>query len=306
MRRVFFSEEMGYTPFQVGQTRDKLQIPDVSFVSTADEADVICARTLPFLAPYLHMNKAFLIWTHEPSWCVTGGSSFHDVSSGRTIHVSTAFNGDAYPTPLHYFPFTKLNSEEIVASLATRERFCLILASYRYKFDRIVNGTNVDLVGFRQRLALHLHKEHNSCDIFGIGWPNDVPVVEQSRGPGWQARKRELLASYQFNIGCENTATQNYISEKIWDSIIAGTVTIYFGKGSGIQGLLRPSSYIDPGNFVDFDELHHYMRGLTLADRTKIVESALEDYETIRTTNKPQDVRTQRLDRFAQKVRDIC
>jgi hypothetical protein len=306
MRHVYFSEEMGYTPFQIGQARNRLEIPEVSIVSTADEADVVCARTLTSLVPYLQMNKAFLIWTPEPSWCVTGGDSFHDSSSGQTIHVSTAFNGDAYPTPLHYFPFAEINYEEVVASLAARERFCLILASYRHKFDRIVNDTNVDLVGFRQRLALHLQKKHDSCDIFGIGWPSDVPVVEQSRGPGWQARKRELLAGYQFNVGCENTATQNYISEKIWDSILAGTVTVYFGKGSGIENLLRPSSYVDPGNFADFDELYRFMRGLTLADRTAIVESALEDYERIKTTNRPQDIRKLRLDRFAKKLHDIC
>jgi alpha(1,3/1,4) fucosyltransferase len=306
MRRVFFSEDMVYTPFQAGQTRDGLAIPDVSFVSTADEADVICARTLPFLAPYLHMNKALVIWTHEPVQCVAGGSSFEDIASGKTIHIMTVYNGEALPSPLAFFPFKAVDRQAILDSIAHRSRFCLILATFRARLDRVVDGRNVDLTHYRQRMALHLQKQHDACDVYGKNWPADVPVVEESRGGDWRRRKSELLADYQFNLACENTVAQNYISEKVWDSILGGTVTVYFGKGTGIEGLLRPQSYIDPADFTDFDDLYRHMQGLSLADRIAIAASALEDHARIMAGTTRAEVYREIVDRFAQKVRDIC
>lgn len=303
MNRVYFCDPMTYTPFDAKRAP---QIPGVQVVESPREADVICGRTHQMLAPWLHLDKVFYIWTHEPVWCVASGSSYLDIGSGRTIHVSTVYNGEALPTPLLFFPFTKPDVEAILGSLAGRSRFCLMLATYRVRLDRVVDGRNADLTHYRQKLALHLHKAHDACDIYGKNWPEDVPVVEESRGGNWRRRKFELMADYQFNIACENTVAENYISEKMWDSILSGTVTVYFGKGTGIADLLQPGSYIDPGDFADLDALHEHMLSLTLAQRTEIAASALADHARIMANTTRDEVYGQVIDRFARKVHEIC
>ena len=41
--------------------------------------------------------------------------------------------------------------------------------------------------------------------------------------------KIKFLSSYKFSIAMENSEGQRYISEKILDSFMAGTIPIYYG-----------------------------------------------------------------------------
>ena len=41
--------------------------------------------------------------------------------------------------------------------------------------------------------------------------------------------KISFLSNYKFSIAMENSEGQGYISEKIFDSFIAGTIPIYYG-----------------------------------------------------------------------------
>ena len=42
--------------------------------------------------------------------------------------------------------------------------------------------------------------------------------------------KIDFLSSYKFSIAMENTEGDGYISEKIIDSFISGTIPIYYGS----------------------------------------------------------------------------
>jgi hypothetical protein len=306
LRKVFFAEEMRLTPFQRGPDRAGLKMADVTIVDRPEDADVICGRTLSTIAPFLGLDRSFLIWTDEPAWCGVAEKSILDCATNRVIHVSTAFNNEVYFTPLHHFPFAEVDRDAVLETLGARPKFCSILATYRARFDRYVAGRNVDISEYRQRLALHLHKAHAACDIFGRNWPAGIEVVEESRGTGWQDRKMEILADYQFNIGCENTIVENYVTEKIWQSILAGTVTVYFARGTGVEKVVKPESYIDPADFADADALHEHMRGLSLVRRVEIARSALDDYEKILSTYRPAQLRLLQTRRFEQRLHEIC
>lgn len=43
--------------------------------------------------------------------------------------------------------------------------------------------------------------------------------------------KHNFLSSYKFNIACENSSTNGYITEKLFDAKIANTIPIYYGGG---------------------------------------------------------------------------
>ena len=57
------------------------------------------------------------------------------------------------------------------------------------------------------------------------------------------SNKIEFLKSYKFSISMENTEGNGYISEKIVDSFLAGTIPIYYGDYM-IDEYINPKSYI--------------------------------------------------------------
>ena len=55
--------------------------------------------------------------------------------------------------------------------------------------------------------------------------------------------KREFLSSYKFSIAMENSEGDGYISEKIVDAFLAGTIPIYYGDYM-IDEYINPKTYI--------------------------------------------------------------
>ena len=55
--------------------------------------------------------------------------------------------------------------------------------------------------------------------------------------------KIDFLSSYKFSITMENSEGDGYISEKIIDSFIAGTIPIYYGNYM-IDEYINPKAYI--------------------------------------------------------------
>ena len=55
--------------------------------------------------------------------------------------------------------------------------------------------------------------------------------------------KIEFLSSYKFSIAMENSTGDGYISEKIVDSFLAGTIPIYYGDYM-VDEYINPKSYI--------------------------------------------------------------
>ncbi len=305
--KVHFAEAMPATPFQTGRMPNlaaMLADRGVDMVAAPDEADVIVARVLSALAGHYDLNRQYYLWTHEPNLCVIDQPSFFDISTGRTIHVSTAFNGDVYIGPLYYFPYKALDAEEMKTLCREKSKSCAILATYRAKFDRYLNNTNVDLTEYRQRLAMDLHFNHDGfSDIYGRGWPEPVKVVEESRGAGWQEKKHGIIADYRFNLALENTLAKNYVTEKLWQAISAACVPIVFAEGSGMTEVVRSTSYVDAGKFKTSADLHEFLAGVSDAARMDYVMSAYEDYSALMRNGKKADVIAQVIDRFCDRVR---
>ncbi len=67
--------------------------------------------------------------------------------------------------------------------------------------------------------------------------------------------KQQALSKYLFYLAFENTIEPGYVTEKVFDALIAGTVPIYLGDSSTCRQLLpHPKAAI----FVDDYVSHHY------------------------------------------------
>ena len=55
--------------------------------------------------------------------------------------------------------------------------------------------------------------------------------------------KIDYLSNYKFSIAMENSDGDGYLSEKIVDSFLAGTIPIYYGDYI-LDEFINPKSYI--------------------------------------------------------------
>ena len=104
-----------------------------------------------------------------------------------------------------------------------------------------IEGSNRDLISLRTKIALEGNKI-GLMDVFGKGWPVSISK-EDSRDGDWVHRKSELMKAYNFNLCFENTASFNYMTEKIWDSIENYCLPIYYGKHTNVYGLFPKHSF---------------------------------------------------------------
>ena len=122
-------------------------------------------------------------------------------------------------------------------------------------------------------------------DLFGGGWdklyriPPDVrkriapllktPITSVSD-------KRDCLSRYKFNICFENYAAPSYVTEKIFDAMLAGTVPVYLGA-QNIVNYVPASCFVDASRFATMDELSDYLETITESQALAII-SAGQDF----------------------------
>ena len=71
--------------------------------------------------------------------------------------------------------------------------------------------------------------------------------------------KIEFLSSYKFSIAMENSKGDGYVSEKIADAFVAGTIPIYYGDYT-VDEFINPRTYILIKGEKDIDEKIEYIK----------------------------------------------
>jgi len=85
--------------------------------------------------------------------------------------------------------------------------------------------------------------------------------------------KLEFLKDYQFNIACENSSSPGYITEKLIDPLLAGSVPIYWGDPE-IGRDFNLKCMIHVGDFKSLHDLVDYI--LMVAENDSLRQSILE------------------------------
>lgn len=92
----------------------------------------------------------------------------------------------------------------------------------------------------RRRLAFLQQASDSSldCDYYGRDLPDWI------KASGRLNNKWHAMAPYFYNLAIENYADNDwYVSEKLWDSLLAWCLPIYYG-GSAADKLLPPGSFL--------------------------------------------------------------
>ena len=102
----------------------------------------------------------------------------------------------------------------------------------RTKFCAAVISNSFITDGFRLNFINELNK-YKIVDMGG-SYNNNVGIIHD---------KIEFLSAYKFSIAMENTEGEGYLSEKIIDSFLSGTIPIYYGDYM-IDEHINPEVYI--------------------------------------------------------------
>ena len=74
-----------------------------------------------------------------------------------------------------------------------------------------------------------------------------------------RATKLDTIGRYHFCCAFENATTPDYVTEKVFDALLAGTVPIYRGTRD-ISAFVPPGSYIDAADFPSAGALADHLR----------------------------------------------
>ncbi len=85
-------------------------------------------------------------------------------------------------------------------------------------------------------------------------------MIAQGPGP-----KLDVLSRYKFCLGFENTSFPGYITEKIFDCFLAGTIPIYMGAPDILDYIPR-SCFVDLRRFNNYDELGEYLNAFSASE----------------------------------------
>lgn len=176
-------------------------------------------------------NKNTSIIKDIPSLFIMGENHFiPEIPTG--IHYSMTFeptcdNNLQAGYPLYFEP-TIYNIPDVDKVL--KERKLEIFENKKFVCAVISNSCSV---GFRNGIV-NIISKYKDID-YGGGWRNNVggPVSD----------KLQFLNNYKFNICCENSHRDMYITEKILDAYLGNTIPIY--AGGNAETIFNPDSFIN-------------------------------------------------------------
>jgi hypothetical protein len=312
--KVFKAFPMPHTPFERPKDVLFLTALGVRMSQKVGDCDVVVVQTLRslfFLKEFLFSarNKRFLVWTHEPRFNTTF-SSIKKFFFFPAIHIMNTYTGDVYFNNYHHaydlhklFPMQLLTKENF-NQFKTR-KIAALMSYQAPQMTKLMNGAiNMDLAVLRNSIALEGYAQ-GKVDIYGNGWPKNVMVVENSRAGKWHVRKMEILKKYHFNLCFENTNSDYYCTEKIWDSIGSGCLPIYYGKGNKIYEDFPKGSFIDYAEFQSPQELFDYIETMPAEEFRKRMNLCIDVGNQLRQKMVYEMTREKIFTNIVNKLREV-
>lgn len=272
---------------------NELNFYDIFISDTPDEATIIVASLAEHLAPFVNTfgsHKRYLLWCDEPLWSYTFQkfdarrvyvSSLALSENFISVDIMNCFTGDVFFSNYHFLnssyhlSFQNLNlvskRKFFHDSIPPKDRKIAAFLTYRNegKWNYEHSSGIKSLNNLRTRVALE-GKLFDKVDVFGQGWPLGMSQKENRFGTEDKDQfeiKLDYYKNYHFAWCVENTWVPFYVSEKIWHSIIAGCLPIYYaGPEHTIYQDFPPNSFIDYFNFKDPVELFEYIEHISEAE----------------------------------------
>jgi hypothetical protein len=193
---------------------------------------------------------------------------------------------------IQYFPFVsrfdidnKYHLEIIKDSSKLRKfdkSIGMILANRSNNEEYKINGIKLKRTDYLRRdLAITL----DNVTVHGTGW-DSLQDHKYLKIENIKNRMNDDIDIYQFYkkfnfaLIVENCNAENYVSEKIYDAMIAGCIPIYYGNICEISGIDK-KCYIDIKGYKDFDAVRDYIEKMSQMEILEYYESIERNLEKI-------------------------
>jgi alpha(1,3/1,4) fucosyltransferase len=288
---LFRLEAMNHTYFE-DSMREYMGDRGIHFVDRIQDADVVMTRYfkgVTALRRCLHMARSrrrprFMVWTDEPRYTVLMTPLVRGFAAIPDVHIMNCYSGDIYINNYYHCGWGMKRRENHSAEDGfSRDRKIVILAGYtasREAASLVVRGKELDFSWMRCHIACEGQRA-GLVDIYGTGWPQGMALGQSRTAGDWMDQKLDLLKQYRFNLCFENTIYPFYCTEKIWHSILAGCLPIYYGAGTRIYDDFPRDSFIDYAEIKSPEELFEKVQSMTEDEYRRRMELCLEVYDRI-------------------------
>ena len=156
-----------------------------------------------------------------------------------------------------------------------KTKFCTLIASNKF------SNYQGELYSERVNIICWFEKNHpNKFDLYGVDWDRlyipflgrlnfiistiyrVFPILPKytiyKSYKGRVSSKRKVLSQYRFAICFENVSEPGYITEKIFDCFMAGSIPIYWGASEVLAGFPE-NTFIDVCRFDSYEDLYQYL-----------------------------------------------
>lgn len=126
--------------------------------------------------------------------------------------------------------------------------------------------------------------DRDGFDLYGRGWDRPTPGADAETSGAIQAAyrgelppldKAATLGRYRFSLCFENTAFPGYITEKVFDCLVAGNIPIYLGAPD-IERYVPRDCFVDFRSFGSYPALETFMRSMTAEEAAVYQEAGSE------------------------------
>lgn len=148
---------------------------------------------------------------------------------------------------------------------SNKQIFLIQIAGNHYK-----NSSVGAIYEKRRQATLWWLKNHpDAYEFYGVGWTNLLKDADKtlkkkfkSRYKGFTPDKIKTLSQAYYALAFENTRHPDYVSEKIYDVMKAGTVPIYLGAPN-IEEFVPKDCFINYADFKNDEALYEYLISVT-------------------------------------------
>lgn len=284
MVKIYFVE-----PYSAWLKNNEMEFLKFGIEITNDvyKADVlISARLAPLVNTDKKLKKRKLLWTNEPRWSDAVESDIF--LEDESISVMNCYTGDIYHDIFFYLWVTSMKPcrHLVLDDVKKKEKNNLsyfMASNHGNGKPFVVNGLNIDLYNYRDSLAL-FGKKQGLVDLYGEGWPSGLATSGTRQGKNWrswESEKEEVAKNYLFSIAIENTDVRNYISEKLWHSIMFHTVPILYKGQSGIEKYFGNTGVVYSNDFSEFAELFDFLSSMRQSEYLDRINGMIDVFNNI-------------------------
>jgi len=263
--------------------QDMVSIEAARLLSMGSKPFLITCFEAPLYAPFFH-DRAIRVAENFKFRLGFGFSANCRGDVENTISPRFCFPSFYLEDMQDVFPWHDRGRVVLVAGNKYRSKsiflpgkfsFINILRQLKSKYWEFVSPSfrkSLNLTLLDQRLeAVSYFAKERSLSLYGQGWGdlsalpsswvNRLNDVLQGQYMGLCDDKLDTIRRFKFAICFENMISPGYVTEKIIDCFVAGTIPLYLGAPD-INEIVPENSFIDVRKFSSFERLDLYISAM--------------------------------------------